>query len=88
MTKEENKDFLLIYVQDNGIGIAKKHLSYIFDCSYTVEKSRTPHEHASTGFGLSIVKSIVERHGGTVSCRSETGIGSSFEIKLSVPQKL
>ena len=84
LTKEEGRDLLLIYVQDNGIGIAKKHLPYIFDRSYTAQKSRTPDEHASTGFGLSIVKSIVERHSGTVSCQSETGTGSRFEIRLAV----
>ena len=84
LTKEECRDLLLIYVQDNGIGIAKKHLPYIFDRSYTAQKSRTPNEHASTGFGLSIVKSIVERHNGTVSCHSETGAGSRFEIRLAV----
>lgn len=88
LTKEDEHDILLISVQDNGIGIAKKHLPYIFNRSYTVEKSRTPNEHASTGFGLSIVKSIVERHGGTICCHSEPGTGSRFEIRLKLSERI
>lgn len=81
---DTGEEELLIYVQDNGIGIPKKHLPYIFDRSYTPQKSRTPDETAGSGFGLSIVKSIVERHCGSVSCTSEAGTGSRFEIRLSL----
>lgn len=77
----DNDDFV-IYVEDYGIGIAKKHLSKVFDRSYMVEKSRTPNSESSSGFGLSIVKSIIEHHNGTISCESELGKGSRFIIRL------
>jgi signal transduction histidine kinase len=75
---------LHIYVEDNGIGISQKHLPHIFDRSYTVNKSRTPNDNVSSGFGLSIVKSIAERHNGKVVCTSEFGKGSRFEIILKI----
>lgn len=77
-------DTLLIYVQDNGIGIPKKHLPHIFDRSYKLTKPRTPNADTGSGFGLSIVKSIIEHHGGSVTCISETGCGSRFEIRLPI----
>ena len=75
-------DFFIFYVEDHGIGIAKKNLEKIFDRSFMVEKSRTPGAQASSGFGLSIVRSIIERHDGTVTCESEIGKGSRFTIRL------
>lgn len=76
------KDAFIIYVEDQGIGIAKKHITKIFDRSYMIEKSRTPNSESSSGFGLSIVKSIIEHHSGTISCESELGKGSRFIIRL------
>ena len=73
---------LIIYVADQGIGIANEHLEKIFDRSYMVQKSRTPDTTSSSGFGLSIVKSIIEHHNGTISCESELGKGSRFIIRL------
>ena len=73
---------LIIYVEDTGIGIPKKYLSKIFDRSYMLQKSRTPGSESSSGFGLSIVKSIIEHHNGTVCCESELGKGSRFIISL------
>lgn len=79
----ENNDFI-IYVQDHGIGIAKKHLSKIFNRSYRVSKARTPDNDTSCGFGLAIVQTIIKRHNGTVHCESELGKGSRFIITLPV----
>lgn len=79
-------DFLIIYVKDTGTGIPKKYLSKIFDRSYMIQKSRTPGSESSSGFGLSIVKSIVEHHNGTVCCESELGKGSRFIISLPLKQ--
>lgn len=73
---------LIIYVQDHGIGIAAKNLDKIFDRGYMISKSRTPGTNASSGFGLSIVKSIMERHNGTVLCESELKKGSRFILQL------
>lgn len=75
---------LVIYVKDNGIGIAKEHLPRIFDRSYMVQQSRTPDHEGSCGFGLSIVKSIIERHNGQVRCDSIPQKGSTFYLTLPI----
>jgi two-component system heavy metal sensor histidine kinase CusS len=65
-------------VTDHGPGIAPEHLPYVFDRFYKVEESRVsqhggaPVSHGS-GLGLSIVKAIVERHGGQITAHSRPG---------------
>jgi len=67
-------------VTDNGAGIAPEHLPHVFDRFYKADQSRL---HAGgSGLGLSIVKAIVERHGGTVAARSDQGVATVFEIVL------
>ena len=69
-------------VEDEGPGIAAEHLPHIFDRFYKAESSRTvsrpgdANEAATSngsGLGLSIVKAIVERHGGQISVESKPG---------------
>ena len=73
-------------VTDHGPGIAPEHLPHVFDRFYKAEESRVsqhgraPVSHGS-GLGLSIVKAIVERHGGRITVRSEPG-QTIFEIVL------
>jgi two-component system, OmpR family, sensor kinase len=64
-------------VRDNGPGIAPEHLPLIFDRFYKSDVARAT---GGSGLGLSIVKAIVERHGGTVSVRNDSG--AVFEILL------
>ena len=67
-------------VADNGVGIAPEHAPHVFDRFYKADQSRL---HAGgSGLGLSIVKAIVERHGGTVAVRSRQGVETVFEILL------
>jgi signal transduction histidine kinase len=67
-------------VTDDGIGIPQEHLPHVFDRFYKADQSRL---HAGgSGLGLSIVKAIVERHGGTVSVRSRQGVETVFEVIL------
>lgn len=66
-------------VSDTGAGIPPEHLPHIFDRFYKADPSRSA---TGSGLGLSIVKAIVERHGGRVTARSETGKGTTFEIEL------
>ena len=67
-------------VSDSGAGIAPEHLPHVFDRFYKADRSR---QHAGgSGLGLSIVKAIVERHGGSVAVRSRQGIETVFEIVL------
>ncbi len=70
---------LRLSVGDTGPGIPPEHLPVIFDRFYKVDVSRTSD---GSGLGLSIVKAIVERHGGTVTARNERG--ALFEILLPV----
>lgn len=80
--KEVLANTLCIEVIDNGIGIPPEALQDIFNRTYTVSSSRTPNSTTGSGLGLSIVKAIVERHGGSVTCGSEFGKGSIFTIHL------
>ena len=70
----------MITVTDNGIGIPPQHLPHVFDRFYKADQSRL--QSGGSGLGLSIVRAIVERHGGTVSARSRQGVETVFEIVL------
>lgn len=70
-----------IVIADNGIGISEEQLDRIWDRFYRVDDVRND-EFGSSGLGLSMVKSIVELHGGTVTVHSSPGIGTEFRILL------
>jgi len=72
---------LQIIVEDQGIGIAKKHLSRLFERFYRVDKARS-RKLGGTGLGLAIVKHIAQAHGGQVTVKSTAGKGSIFTIHL------
>ncbi|WAG56230.1 CHASE3 domain-containing protein [Clostridium estertheticum] len=78
--KDEDESFQ-ISVKDNGIGIEEKNLSMIFDRFKQVDKSLSRNSEG-TGIGLSLVKSIVELHGGIIYAESEFGKGSKFTVEL------
>ena len=78
--KDKNK-FVEISVIDNGIGIEGKYLDMIFDRFKQVDKSLSRNTEG-TGVGLSLVKSIVELHGGSIYVESEFGEGSKFTIMM------
>lgn len=69
-----------LIVEDEGDGIAPKHLSRIFDRFYRVDPAGTGKN--GTGLGLAIVKHLVEAHGGRVTAESELGKGSRFVVWL------
>jgi two-component system, OmpR family, phosphate regulon sensor histidine kinase PhoR len=73
-----------ISVQDQGIGIDKKHLPRLFERFYRVDKSRS-RSVGGTGLGLAIVKHIAQAHGGCVTVESSPGEGSRFTIHLPDP---
>ena len=70
-----------ISVRDTGEGIPAEHLSSIFDRFYKVDAARGAGAGGS-GLGLSIVKAIVERHGGMVRAESELGKGTTIRVLL------
>jgi signal transduction histidine kinase len=69
-----------IVVEDEGIGIGKEDLPYIFDRFYRADKSRTKQQFAGYGLGLSIAKRIVSLHNGTIVVESELGKKTVFKI--------
>ncbi len=78
---ERRGNDIVLQVRDTGRGIPPEHLPMIFDRFYKVDASRTG-VSAGSGLGLSIVKAIVERHGGTITVRSQPGVETVFEIVL------
>lgn len=76
-----NQTDLVLTIADNGIGIDKKELPYLFERFYRVDKSRTPTVKGS-GLGLSIVKQIIDYHQGTITVTSKKGDGTNVIITL------
>ena len=80
-------DFIQIEIEDNGKGIGPKDLPYIFDRFYRTDVSRNSSKGGS-GIGLSIVKKILEDHGGKVWATSRLGIGTIMYFVLSKYQEV
>ena len=78
-------DFLVLSVQDRGIGIPRGEQEKIFDRFHRVGTALV-HEVKGSGLGLSIVRHIVQVHGGRVSVESGSGAGSTFTIRLPIRQ--
>ena len=68
-------------VIDNGIGIEKSALPYVFERFYRANKACS-RESGGAGLGLSIVRSIVQAHGGEVIIESNEGVGTNCQVKL------
>lgn len=73
---------LQIRVSDNGIGISKEYVPYIFD-AFTRERSSSESGIIGTGLGLHIVKSFVDLMNGDISVKSEPGKGTCFTVEIS-----
>jgi signal transduction histidine kinase len=78
LSAERAGDAIRLSVRDSGPGIAPEQLPHIFDRFYKGDASRR--SAGGSGLGLSIVRAIVERHGGTMTARNDTG--AVFEIML------
>lgn len=76
---------IIISVTDNGIGIPEAMKNKIFERFIQVDKSTTRSREGS-GIGLSLVRALVEMHGGSIELNSEEGKGSEFIVKLPVNQ--
>lgn len=72
---------VMLTVEDSGVGIPAESLPFIFDRFYRVESART-RDAGGSGLGLSICRTIVEAHHGTISVRSERDAGSTFELRF------
>jgi len=74
-------DGVVIQVSDTGIGIPKEDQARIFERFYQVDKSRSK-KAGGSGLGLSIVKHIVQSHGGSINLKSSPGNGTTITVKL------
>ncbi len=82
VTAEAETDGIHVAVRDTGPGILPEHLPLIFDRFYKADASRRA--ATGSGLGLSIVKAIIERHGGTITARNDNG--AVFDIVLPIRQ--
>lgn len=73
--------FITISISDDGNGIPKEELPFIFERLYRVDKSRS-RSLGGSGLGLSIVKEIIEKHGGQVHAESDLEKGTTISIEL------
>lgn len=78
--KKQNSSIIL-EVENTGAGIKEEDLPYIFDRFYKGDKSRQ-NQHNSYGLGLSIAKSIIDNHGGKITCQSIENEFTKFTLKL------
>lgn len=83
LTLHRQSDEIVGTVKDDGIGISDEQLPHIWERFYRADPSRTDGNHS--GLGLSMVKWIIEAHGGRITAQSTPGIGSTFTFIL--PEK-
>ncbi|MGC6567393.1 MAG: sensor histidine kinase [Akkermansiaceae bacterium] len=86
ITASQTSQTTIIEVSDNGIGIPRKDLHFIFKRFYRVEKHHSQNKVKGTGLGLSIVKRAVEAHGGTITATSIPGVETCFKIQVPTKQ--
>lgn len=86
ITASQTSQTTIIEVSDNGIGIPRKDLHFIFKRFYRVEKHHSQNQVKGTGLGLSIVKRAVEAHGGTITATSTPGVETCFKIQVPTKQ--
>ena len=75
--------FIEFSVRDNGVGIKEEHLQYLFKVESKFTSEGTSGEKGS-GLGLSLVKEIIEKHGGKIWVETEYGKGSDFKFALPI----
>lgn len=81
VTLDSDAEAIIVTVTDTGIGIPAEHLPRIFERFYRVDRARS-RESGGTGLGLSLVRHVVERSGGSISVSSELTVGTSFTLRL------
>ena len=85
---EDQGPFIQVMIRDNGKGIGKEELPFIFERFYRTDSSRNSRTGGS-GLGLAIAKKIMDEHGGRIWAESELGKGTEvyFTLKKETEQK-
>lgn len=81
--RRDKQAFFRIVVEDNGEGISKQAQERLFE-PFEQEKGDTSAQYSGSGLGLSITKNLLEMMHGTISCKSEKGKGTSFQIAIPI----
>jgi signal transduction histidine kinase len=84
ITAQADNKVVKVHVHDNGQGIIAEDLPHIFERFYRADDSRTDSHNEGYGIGLSIAKTAVEAHGGTIRAQSSEGEGSVFTVALPI----
>jgi two-component system phosphate regulon sensor histidine kinase PhoR len=79
---QEKGSNVILSVKDHGVGIPPEHLERIFERFYRIEGGASPKKLGSSGLGLSIVQTIIEKHFGKISVTSKQNVGTTFTIEL------
>ena len=82
---EKQNAQLLLRVRDTGVGIAPKHLPFVFDRFYQADSS-SQRKHKGAGIGLALVKELTGILGGSVAVESEEGKGTTFTVRLPLQE--
>lgn len=81
--KSENENFVLLAINDTGIGIPKDKLHRVFDRFYQVDDS-SKRAYGGSGIGLALVKELTDLHKWDITVNSDIGKGTQFTIKIPV----
>lgn len=73
--------YLIVNVQDTGVGIAPEHIKLVFERFWRAEQSRS-YWNGGSGLGLAIAQAIAQNHGGAITVTSQLGVGSCFTVRL------
>ena len=78
MSAEEAADAVVVHIRDNGRGIAEDDMDKLF----VPFRRLGPQDVAGEGMGLSFVRTLLHRLGGTIECHSQFGVGTTFSFTL------
>ena len=79
---KSRKHSVLVQVRDNGYGISKENMNYLFQKFFRAKEDKNIKDIEGTGLGLAFVKEIIQQHEGKINVESELGKGSLFSFSL------